>query len=348
MTRIGIPVYPDELMHHQVKGGKWGVRRWQYPDGSLTPEGRIHYGVGPARSESAEKAAERQATEDIYRIRELRSDLEKKGKESKELRKAANRRRRLFESRKKYAEEMNEANRKANEAAEAYNKADVDLFNARDEARDRYAKYQAMADEVRETLDALAGRTDITMQTIKDEEELEARWDALTDITLEYYYGQEFKETEIKRETDAYRISNRALTNVSAREPKALADAIKNAKETVDITKISELKNIDTSEMSEMLRNEHKDTRMFDTRAKVENAVNKTVKTLLGDHAEDKFTTSWGQQMRIGDAVRDYIWEKALADSTEDIGDLTSMWEANSFYDVTDKLNRELRKQQKS
>jgi hypothetical protein len=345
---IGRPVYSDELLHYQAKGAKWGVRRWQYPDGSLTPEGRIHYGVGPARSESAEKAAERQATEDIYRIREMRSDLEKKGEESKALRKAANRRRRLFESRKKYAEEMNEANRKANEAAEAYSKANVDLFNVRDEARDRYAKYQAMADEVRETLDALAGRTDITMQTIKDEEELEARWDALTDITLEYYYGQEFKETEMKRETDAYRISNRALANVSAREPKALADAIKNAKETVDITKISELKNIDTSEMSEMLRNEHKDTRMFDTRAKVENAVNKTVKTLLGDHAEDKFTTSWGQRMRIGDAVRDYIWEKALADSTEDIGDLTSMWEANSFYDVTDKLNRELRKQQKS
>lgn len=342
------PVYSDELLHYQVKGAKWGVRRWQYPDGSLTPEGRIHYGIGPARSESAEKAAERQATEDILRIRELRSDLKKKGEESTALRKAANRQRRLFENRKKYAEEMNEANRKANAAAEAYNKADVDLFNARSEARDRYAKYQAMADEVRETLDALAGRTDITMQTIKDEKELEARWDALTDITLEYYYGQEFKETEMKRETNAYRISNRALTNVSAREPKALADAIKNAKETLDITKFSELKDIDTSEMSEMLRNEHKDTRPFDTRAKVENAVNKTVKTLLGDHAEDKFTTSWGQQMRVGDAVRDYIWEKAWAESTEDIGDLTSMWEANSFYDVTDKLNRELKKQHKS
>lgn len=348
MTILGRPVYSDELLHYQVKGAHWGVRRWQYPDGSLTPEGRIHYGIGPARSESAEKAAERQATEDIYRIQELRSDLEKKSKESKALRKAANRRRRLFEDRNKYAKEMDEANRKANEAAEAYNKADVDLFNARIEARDRYAKYQALADEVRETLDALAGRTDITMQTIKDEEELEARWDALTDITLEYYYGQEFKETEMKRETNAYRISNRALANVSAREPKALADAIKNSKETLDITKFSELRDIDTSEMSEMLRNEHEDTRMFDTRAKVEDAVNKTVKTLLGDHAEDKFTTSWGQRMRVGDAVRDYIWEKALAESTEDIDDLTSMWESYSFYDVTPKLNRELKKQHKS
>lgn len=30
-------------MHHGVKGQKWGVRRWQNSDGSLTPEGYIHY-----------------------------------------------------------------------------------------------------------------------------------------------------------------------------------------------------------------------------------------------------------------------------------------------------------------
>lgn len=29
-----------ELYHHGVKGQKWGVRRYQYADGSLTPEGR--------------------------------------------------------------------------------------------------------------------------------------------------------------------------------------------------------------------------------------------------------------------------------------------------------------------
>lgn len=49
MTIIGKPVYSDELLHYQVKGAHWGVRRWQNLDGSLTPEGRIHYGIGPAR-----------------------------------------------------------------------------------------------------------------------------------------------------------------------------------------------------------------------------------------------------------------------------------------------------------
>lgn len=37
------------LAHHGVKGQKHGQRRWQNSDGSLTPAGRIHYGVGAAR-----------------------------------------------------------------------------------------------------------------------------------------------------------------------------------------------------------------------------------------------------------------------------------------------------------
>ena len=33
----------DELMHHGVKGQKWGVRRYQNKDGSLTPAGKKRY-----------------------------------------------------------------------------------------------------------------------------------------------------------------------------------------------------------------------------------------------------------------------------------------------------------------
>ena len=35
----------DYLMHHGIKGQKWGVRRYQNEDGSLTPEGLKRYGV---------------------------------------------------------------------------------------------------------------------------------------------------------------------------------------------------------------------------------------------------------------------------------------------------------------
>jgi hypothetical protein len=35
--------YTNELYHHGILGQKWGVRRYQNPDGSLTPEGRKRY-----------------------------------------------------------------------------------------------------------------------------------------------------------------------------------------------------------------------------------------------------------------------------------------------------------------
>lgn len=42
-------VLENELYHHGIKGQRWGYRRWQNFDGSYTPSGRIHYGVGEAR-----------------------------------------------------------------------------------------------------------------------------------------------------------------------------------------------------------------------------------------------------------------------------------------------------------
>ena len=40
-----------ELCHSGTKGTKWGNRRYQNSDGSLTPLGRIHYGIGMARKQ---------------------------------------------------------------------------------------------------------------------------------------------------------------------------------------------------------------------------------------------------------------------------------------------------------
>lgn len=36
--------YTTELWHHGIMGMKWGIRRYQNPDGSLTTAGKIRYG----------------------------------------------------------------------------------------------------------------------------------------------------------------------------------------------------------------------------------------------------------------------------------------------------------------
>lgn len=40
-----LPEASSELTHHGIKGQKWGVRRYQNPDGTLTDAGRKRYGT---------------------------------------------------------------------------------------------------------------------------------------------------------------------------------------------------------------------------------------------------------------------------------------------------------------
>ena len=64
----------NSLMHYGVKKQKWGVRRYQYEDKSLTPEGRIHYGVGEPRKQSR---TEKKAEKNLRRSRAEREYLQR-------------------------------------------------------------------------------------------------------------------------------------------------------------------------------------------------------------------------------------------------------------------------------
>lgn len=78
----------DELKHYGIKGMKWGVRRFQNSDGSLTSEGRKRYsgndlkeaqkkvdkgkamvdGVKKTRVKSAEKQHEKKIKDDLSKM----------------------------------------------------------------------------------------------------------------------------------------------------------------------------------------------------------------------------------------------------------------------------------------
>lgn len=110
---------PNYLEHYGKKGMHWGERRYQNPDGSLTPEGREHYGVG-----------ERQETRgrDIYEKQQIRRMNRAYNKVSRLDRRivgdgTARQNRKLEKARQRYAEAQGNLDRYHNSTAEEQKKA---------------------------------------------------------------------------------------------------------------------------------------------------------------------------------------------------------------------------------
>lgn len=59
----------EYICHFGKKGQHWGERRWQYEDGSLTPAGRIHYGVGERKERNYDRLSEKQIQDRIVKER---------------------------------------------------------------------------------------------------------------------------------------------------------------------------------------------------------------------------------------------------------------------------------------
>lgn len=58
---------PNELYHHGILGQKWGRRRFQNSDGSLTAAGKKRYGGNNLSSDEKKKFVQDNATEKAYR-----------------------------------------------------------------------------------------------------------------------------------------------------------------------------------------------------------------------------------------------------------------------------------------
>jgi len=70
----------SDLRHHGIKGQKWGVRRFQNSDGSLTAAGRKRYGDGKGSSvEDYQNAIKKTkaAGESVENIRKFNNDIKR-------------------------------------------------------------------------------------------------------------------------------------------------------------------------------------------------------------------------------------------------------------------------------
>lgn len=70
------PSYQDSLTHHGIKGQKWGVRRFQNADGSLTPAGEKRYLKKLNRASKDEEVSYYFATKHLDNAKYLKSQQE--------------------------------------------------------------------------------------------------------------------------------------------------------------------------------------------------------------------------------------------------------------------------------
>lgn len=66
----------NELYHHGIKGMKWGVRRFQNPDGTLTAAGRRRERRDQARADKVARKEAKATRKRAYKNRSLMSEQE--------------------------------------------------------------------------------------------------------------------------------------------------------------------------------------------------------------------------------------------------------------------------------
>lgn len=85
MNYIHTMAQENVLAHHGVKGQEWGKRKYQYEDGSLTPEGKKHYGVGDGDGTNKKDPPTKAKKQEVSKAKPKDKPAEEKEKTPEEL-----------------------------------------------------------------------------------------------------------------------------------------------------------------------------------------------------------------------------------------------------------------------
>lgn len=131
-------MYSNELYHHGIKGMKWGVRRFQNEDGSLTSAGERRYGSGEQHGSISDRLKG-----GLSSLKKKRIEKKERNARVREVQKARNDLTEKYNSKHKLTEEI-EKNKKEKEA---YREFAEDSDHFWDDDPDVKSYYKSMADE---------------------------------------------------------------------------------------------------------------------------------------------------------------------------------------------------------
>lgn len=358
------PVYSDELLHYQVKGAKWGVRRWQNLDGSLTPEGRIHYGIGPARDKDPDLVDPvKTARADVERLGTAYDRWKGASDNVKRYAKESNARRKLFEKRSDYDERIKAAKKSLDLAENEEINFGNEFDAAHKEAQARFEKYMQLSDELFSDINwidqHMVLETDETgsKQTYLDSDVMLERWQELEDAVDTYWYNGLMNHDRASNANAEYR--DKFEMNDSPRGKEAeLNTTAKRALRTAQLPKnqdkfrsdihnaivnnkglegVKTLSSIDTAPLSSLYKiyfdkDRYSETLRDEYKAKADKVADKIAKQIVPDEHNRVNVDPSLSSLSTQDIVAEYIKEKAMFGAAgEDEQILETLWGGTTY-----------------
>lgn len=303
----------SELYHHGIKGMKWGIRRYQKKDGSLTLQGKIHYGSESRKlAKAKEKLKEEKKAASTYKKNKAKLDKLEADKQ-----KVAEQRKALKDKKSDKPEETAEQKKarllKSTDAKEIYKDKDVltdqELQN-RVNRIDLEARLSSKIPEEKKFIDKAIEKMDTASKTINSATEvfnkIDRAYSSVANSTLAKAVGIDLP-TSTKEKIKEFNLDD-FYANMHKMSTKEREAGVKIAQ---DMNKIKTIKDRFDKEKKEAEEAAAKEAKYAEAKKQVDDYNERWKK----DGADDKVTNADSTYRQTGDSEKVATGRKSKIDT---------------------------------